>query len=297
MRAAGGHTRPATRWLVALGAVGLAALAKLSGLLLGALALTALGLAGWRLRSRRLWLGGSALVVVVAVAVAGWWYWRNWTLVDPLLAGMVKVLPARAEPRCGVTAGAGARDLAFHVGSIWLVQRDRGCVGVLALQRAGRAGMCGLADRSAEPALPAGDGLRWTAAGLLAGWSLVVALALLRWAQINYPQGRLLFPAIAAAMALLAVGLLGLAARVAAGYYWQSLQWAMAVLAAAAPFVWIAPAMFRRPLAAEITPVNPGQGAVGEHAALVGYLYAAEQFVPGGQFDITLYARRRAPGE
>ena len=91
--------RPATRWLVALGAVvGLAALAKLSGLLLGALALTALGLAGWRLRSRRLWLGGSALVVVVAVAVAGWWYWRNWTLVDPGLAGMFAVLPARAEP-------------------------------------------------------------------------------------------------------------------------------------------------------------------------------------------------------
>ena len=64
------------------------------------------------------------------------------------------------------------------------------------------------------------SGLRWTAAGLLAGWSLVVALALLRWAQINYPQGRLLFPAIAAAMALLAVGLLAwVASRVAAGCY------------------------------------------------------------------------------
>ena len=88
------------------------------------------------------------------------------------------------------------------------------------------------------------SGLRWTAAGLLAGWSLVVALALLRWAQINYPQGRLLFPAIAAAMALLAVGLLAWWPRVAAGYY-RGNRYKHGRAGAAAPFVWIAPAMFR----------------------------------------------------
>jgi hypothetical protein len=300
VRVAGGHTRPATRWLVALGAVvGLAALAKLSGLLLGALALAALGLAGRRLRSWRFWLGGSALVVVVAVAVAGWWYWRNWTLVgDPLgLAGMFAVLPARAEPLGAAQLLAlapgiwrstwavfGWFNVAVDAWVYWLYS------GLAAL------GCAGWLIVVLNPRRRLESGLRPTAAGLLAGWSLVVALALLRWAQINYPQGRLLFPAIAAAMALLAVGLLAWWPRRWRPAVTAAVATSMAVLAAAAPFVWIAPAYVpAAPLAAEITPVNPGQGAVGEHAALVGYSYAAEQLVPGGQFDITLYWRGDAP--
>ncbi len=293
-------TQPRLRWLVALGVLlGLAALAKLSGLLLGGLAFVALGLAGRRLRSWRFWLGGSALVVVVAMAVAGWWYWRNWLLVgDPLgLAGMFAVLPARPE-------ALGAAELLALVPGVWRsTWAVFGWFNVTAhewvywlysgLVLLGCAGWLVLAlDRRRRQA----SGYHWPAAGLLAGWSLVVALALVRWAQINYPQGRLLFPAIAAAMPLLAAGLLawwprtwqaGVAAAIGAG---------MTVLAVAAPFVWIAPAYAAAAAPpADVTAVEAPRGKVGEHVELVGYSYAPQPLLPGGQFDITLYWRSDAP--
>jgi len=330
LRIAGSRTRLPLRWPVLLGVVvGMAALAKLSGLLLLGLALGALAIGGWRQRSWRTWLGGSVLVLLVAAAVAGWWYWRNWRLMgDPLgLAGMFAVLPAREVP-------LGPAELLALVPGIWRsawavfgwfnVTVDEwvywvysllvaaGCAGwiVLAWQRIRMLGGHKVrrnGSRREDEIFTAGPyaptdaviGVDWVAAGLLVGWSAAVAVALVRWAQINYPQGRLLFPAIAAAMPLIAVGLLA----------WWPPAWrrwvagvvglGMAVLAAAVPFVWIMPAYAAPPLltasAESVGVPNPRQEALGEHVQLVGYFYAPEELVPGGEFDITLYWRSDAP--
>ncbi len=137
------------------------------------------------------------------------------------------------------------------------------------------------------------------AAGLLAGWSAAVGVALVRWAQINYPQGRLLFPAIAAAMPLLAVGLLAWWPPAWRRWVAAAVSLGLAVLAAAVPFVWIVPAYAAPPLLAAGADgagvPNPLGEAVGDHVQLVGYSYAPEQLLPGAEFDITLYWRSDAP--
>jgi hypothetical protein len=291
------------RWLIVLGLlVGLAALSKLSGLLLGPFALLCLGIAAWRQRSQpRAWrplLEGCALVMGVAALIAGWWYWRNWQLYgDPLgLAAMFAVGPARDE-------AAGVAELLALVPGVWrsawavfgwfnvtapewvywlytgLAAAALGGWAWLLLRRLPRKGWF-------PGSLPA---------ALLALWSLAVTAALVRWAQINFPQGRLLFPAIAAAMPLLAVGLLA----------WFSARWrsrvalavggGMALLAAATPFLWIAPAYTPPPLlAAGANPLHSADARFGEHIQLAGYDAPLGE-ITGAAVDVTLYWRTDAP--
>ncbi len=224
--------------------VGLAALSKLSGLLLGGLALLTLLILARRQRSWGFLLRGGLVVAGVALAVAGWWYWRNWRLYgDPLgLSAMFAALPARAE-----LAGA-AELMALAPGvwrSFWAVF---GWFNVVAdawvywlysgLALAGVLGWLWIAF--VRRRVWRGS-LRWVPIALLVLWTGAVTISLVRWAQINYPQGRLLFPAIAAVTPLLAVGLLG----------WWPMAWqrwvtgviaaGMLALAVSAPFVWIEP--------------------------------------------------------
>ncbi|MFN8464753.1 MAG: glycosyltransferase family 39 protein [Caldilineaceae bacterium] len=304
LRIAGSRTHLPLRWPILLGlVVGMAALAKLSGLLLVGLALVALAIGGWRQRSWRSWLGGSALVLLVAATVAGWWYWRNWRLSgDPLgLAGMFAVLPARETPldATGLLALApGVWRSAWAVFGWFNVTVDEWVYWAYSLlATVGCAGWIVVTYRHIWG--QNGRKVDWVAAGLLAGWSAAVAAALVRWAQINYPQGRLLFPAIAAAMPLIAVGLLAWWPPAWRRWVAGAVGLGMAVLAAAVPFVWIMPAYAAPPLvvaseaAAEVP--NPHQDKVGDHVQLIGYSYAKEALLPGGEFDITLYWRSDAP--
>ena len=330
LRIAGTRMRLPLRWPILLGVVvGVAALAKLSGLLLLGLALVALAIAGWRLRSWRSWLGGSALVLLVAAVVAGWWYWRNWRLMgDPLgLAGMFAVLPAREMPldAAGLLALApGVWRSAWAVFGWFNVTVDEwvywvysllvavGCAGWILVAWRQNWGPGGhkvrrkSARREEEICFPPDlvplrgrARVDWVAVGLLAGWSAAVALALVRWAQINYPQGRLLFPAIAAAMPLVAVGLLAWWPPAWRRWVAGAISLGMAVLAAAVPFVWILPAYAAPPVLAAgaggAGVPNRRPHAVGDHVQLVGYSYAPEELAPGGEFDITLYWRSDAP--
>ena len=75
------------RWweLVVLGILlGFAALTKLQGLGLAVLALgTGLWMA-WQRRDWRLIARALPLVILPALIIAGWWYWRNYTLYNDL---------------------------------------------------------------------------------------------------------------------------------------------------------------------------------------------------------------------
>jgi 4-amino-4-deoxy-L-arabinose transferase-like glycosyltransferase len=85
-------------WLGAL--LGLGALTKLSVLALLPLAAAALTWDAWRRRVWRTWLANGALIVGFLILIAGWWYWRNWTLyADPTgLNRMLDIAGRRDEP-------------------------------------------------------------------------------------------------------------------------------------------------------------------------------------------------------
>ena len=295
--------RPALGWWVLLGGlVGAAALSKLSGLLLAGLALLTLMIVARRQRSWRTLFASVLVVGVTAIAVAGWWYWRNWRLFgDPLaLNVMFAVLPGR-------TAIAGPAELVALAPGVWRsfwavfgwfnVVADAwvywwfagislvGVVGWL-------VGLGGWLVRRGELRRV----VRPAPALLLALWMFVVAASLVRWAQISYPQGRLLFPAIGAGMTLLAAGLLA----------WWPLRWQATVtaglcatlfaIAALAPFRWIMPA-YAPPalLPANASLPNPTAVAVGPHIRLLGYEIAQQEVRPGEALDLTLYWQTDAP--
>jgi hypothetical protein len=295
-----GRVRLRRRTLAVLGLlVGLAALSKLSGLLLGPFALLCLGIVARRQRSWRLLLEGSVLIAGIAAAVAGWWYWRNWQLYgDPLgLSAMFAVGPARDE-------AAGLAELLALAPGVWRsAWAVFGWFNVTVpewvywlytgLAVAAFGGWAMLLLRRLPGRHPLAGSL---AAALLALWALAITAALVRWAQINYPQGRLLFPAIAAAMPLLAVGLLA----------WWPVAWrravalitggGLALLAAAIPFLWIAPVYEPPPLlppTAQPADTFWADIHLGEHIELVGWDVPDSfiQAAPGDVFDITLYWR------
>ncbi|MEM7348200.1 MAG: glycosyltransferase family 39 protein, partial [Chloroflexota bacterium] len=88
------------RFAILGGLVGLAALSKVSGL--GLLGLTGLTIfwQGWRQRSWHIAFGGNTIMTVTALIIAGWWYWRNFTLYGDLTGTsiMVAMMGARVLP-------------------------------------------------------------------------------------------------------------------------------------------------------------------------------------------------------
>ena len=301
---ASGRVAARGRTIVLLGLLmGLAALSKLSGLLLWPFALLCIGGAAWRRRSWPLLLAGGLSAVAVGVAVSGWWYWRNWQLYgDPLgLSAMFAVGPARDEAAGlaellalgpGVWRSAWAVFGWFNVTApewvYWLY------TGLTAIALLGWVVLLaqGLPGRPPSRKTP----FQEVPAALFALWSLAVAAALVRWAQINYPQGRLLFPAIAAAMPLLAVGLLAPWPPLWRRWIALSIGVGMALLAAVAPFAWIAPA-YAPPLLVDASAVPPPSVdyRYGEHIHLIGYDYPSGTAKPGETVDITLYWRTDQP--
>lgn len=284
--------------------VGAAALSKLSGLLIIVPLLCSAAWIAWRGRAWRALWRAALLPLVVAALVAGWWYARNLLLFgDPLaLDVMFAVLPGRAEP-----AGA-AQLLALAPGvwrslwgvfgwfnvpaDAWLAVVFSILVGV-GLLVAGGDWLRGIVRGEARPS--------GAAIGVLWLWIALVAISLVRWAQISYPQGRLLFPALPALACFVGWGWAIL-------FRWVrlpragpvALAGALACVALVAPGLWIRPAY-------EAIKATPGAEAAmrvvdtrfGEGITLEGYTLGAERVRAGEPLDVTLYWRTetRPPGD
>lgn len=288
-------TRP--QWLLLGLLQGLAALSKVSGLAL--LAPIGVGVAwyGWCKGSWRaaLWAalnsGGAALLV------AGWWYGRNWWLYgEPLgITAMFAVLPGRStilnlQEVLTLAQGIGRSYWAVFgwfniVADPWLYTVYMGLtlLGALGLV----AGL--VQSRRQAPGW-------WVQMGLLGLWVLALLLSLVRWAQISYPQGRLLFPTISALATLLAWGLLRWWPP-----HWQLrlllvLAGGLGLLAVLVPWRWIKPAYAAPPLLeqAAVLP-NPSAIAFGDQVILRGYTWQPARVQPGELWTIDLYWERMQP--
>ncbi len=284
--------------LLVLGIVlGLAALTKLSGLLL--LPLTALVLVAlaWRSRSWRSAVRWELWAFVPAAATAGWWYLRNWILYrDPFgLKLMFAVLPPRAQrPTFGELLGQfnGVFKSFWGVFGWFNISMEDEVYKVLALiMLLGAMGVVGfLYTRSARR--------RWRegapAVGLLLLWIAAYILGSAGYIQVMSSQGRLLFPAMPAVAILLPLGLAQwLPARCA-----RSVMAALMVLllcfAVVVPYRYIAPAYVRSPAltAAERQAIGSDPHwsvKFGEQVLLVGYDLSETTVHAGTRLWVTLY--------
>jgi len=289
--------------------LGLAALTKLSGLLL--LPLTALVLVAlaWRARSWRSAVRWGLWTFLPAAATAGWWYLRNWLLYrDPFgLKLMFAVMPPRAQrPTFGEMLGQfnGVFKSFWGVFGWFNLPMEDGVYKILALfTLLGTMGVVGFIfkrlvvrrwrdGRQGQPGSPKRDEV--PAVGLLLLWIVAYILGSVGYIQVLSSQGRLLFPAMPAVATLLPFGL----AHWLPARYARSAQAVLMVLllcfAVVVPYRYIAPAYVRSPaLTASELPavgVDPGWSAeFGEQMRLVGYALSEPTVRAGSRLWVTLY--------
>ncbi len=190
--------------------VGLAPLAKISGLTLLVFTVGTLGWLSWRRRSWTILAATVGPLLLSAALLAGWWYLRNLRLYGDLL-GFSRMHPG-GTLREGFTWLGWLRTEAFgELKGVWLsswglfgwftILLPAWVYAAITTLCAGSLTALALWGRRL-PGLDRGR-LAW-----LALWAALVTASLLRWLSITKGgQGRLLFPALAAGAALLVAGL------------------------------------------------------------------------------------------
>ena len=199
-------------WVVLGLLLGVAALSKLQGLGLWLLA-AGVGLSlAWRRRDLRLPLQALLPVALPALAVAGWWYWRNFTLYGDWfgIEHLMSINGRRTEPLEWDDFWLEFRGLRYSFWGLfgwfnlllpqWVYTLLDG-VTVVALAGAGPALWLGRNSTNAQ-----GGAQRVRL--LLAVWTLLSAALVVYWmVRATGSQGRLFFPAIGALAILLVLGL------------------------------------------------------------------------------------------
>jgi 4-amino-4-deoxy-L-arabinose transferase-like glycosyltransferase len=281
--------------------LGLAALTKLSGLGLFALTAAVLTVVAARRRAWGAWVRWGLILFAMIAVIAGWWYLRNWRLYgDPTgLSAMLDIAGRRDSLMTWQQLLAefqGFRMSYWGVfGGFTIVAPDWVYKVYDGLVIAGILGWGVLVWRMRRSTI---DDRRWRAGQVsmiltLALWVGIVWVSLIRWTnQTLASQGRLIFPAIAAAAILLAYGLAGWAAgkwrtRLALG-----LASALFVLAAAIPFWVIRPAYAKPPLlTAEQGPVSAAPSGVvfGGTLRLLAHELPQDAVRPGEELPVAAY--------
>jgi 4-amino-4-deoxy-L-arabinose transferase-like glycosyltransferase len=296
------------RWphLLALGALcGLAALSKLSGLIMLPLCGLALTLRGWQTwrQERQPWqplarrlLGQMASIGLVAVLIAGWWYARNLRLYGEL-TGMQTMLDIFGRRNGDATPLALWQEFGGFRISFWGLF---GVVNVLLrplwlyhlLDLLSLACLIGL-GRWLRREWQGEVAVRWPQLALLAALCGGFGVSLLRWTSLTLAsQGRLLFPALTALSLFMSLGLLALFRRQQQSRVVLALAIALGALCFAAPFTAIAPAYRRPPVLTrqEIPVTLPRvEATFQDEIRLVAYDLAPREVAPGEPMVVTLY--------
>jgi hypothetical protein len=274
-----------------------ATITKISGLTL--VPIVGLGLLIHALRTKE-WkptLLASLGLIGAWLALAGWWYVRNLVLYNELLG--IRMQVAIAGGREITLAGLLQEWYGFWVsywglfGAVNILMDWQSYRVLTILTLGGIGGLLWWAWQKVH----SGEGKRLIAPGMMALYTLIVFVGVVRWTMLTYAsQGRLMFPALAAISGLLGAGLVALVpAR------WQHIAplpigGAMLVLAAIAPFRYIAPTYAPPPMVdsvpEEATPVNIRFGG---NLALLAIRTENTVTFAGGRIPVTLYWRLNDP--
>ena len=281
--------------------LGLAALTKLSGLALLPLTAAVLVVVAARRRAWGALFRWGALIAVPVIAVAGWWYLRNWQLYgDPTgLNAMLNV--AGRRPELFTFQRLKSEFQGFRL-SYWGVFGGFNVIGPQILYGfydllvlVGLAGwIAWLVRRRGQWRSPVAERLL-----VLAAWVVLVLVALIRWtAQTYASQGRLAFPAIGAIAILVTFGLAGWLPR-----RWQGRGLAVVgsilfLLAASIPLAVIGPAYAKPPILTVADVPADAQRSDVSHAGslrLLAYELPQESVRPGQTLPVTVYWQLIAP--
>jgi 4-amino-4-deoxy-L-arabinose transferase-like glycosyltransferase len=288
--------QPTLRWSIPLGIVlGLLALTKLGALAMFGLAGLTMAYAAWRRKRWQVFFLEGPLIIGLAVAISGWWYWRNWQLYGDFsgLNVFIAILGQRERPASlrqlwgerigfmqsywGLFGGVNVPMpyWVYHALNILAIASALG-MAVFLIQKARRDGLA--LDRWAAMLLT-----------LLLPVSVIAPLALW-WARVTWSsQGRLVFSAISVLGLLFAAGLgAALPRRVGKAVVGITLTF-MATLTALAPILWIAPVY--QPPEQLAVPADGGTTlGVGDapQMRLVAYDVASEEIRPGEALGVTL---------
>ncbi|MCL6429589.1 MAG: hypothetical protein K6V36_01855, partial [Anaerolineae bacterium] len=257
----------------------------------------------WRRRGWRDFLRCGVVMLAVAGAIAGWWYYRNWRLYhDPL--GWVNFLALMGRRSGSLTPQVLLSELPGLIRSYWGVF---GWFSVAApdwyyalFGAIAAAGLGGLVVGAARVGLH-GQWVnrdRLPALATVAVWVTAVGVGLVRWSSlIPSFQGRLLFPAAAAMAVLLALGLGSWLTGRSREAPVLVVGAVMAAVAVWVPFGIIRPAYAppRLLTEAEVAAIPERLDLqVGEGMELLGYRLDAREARPGDDLAVTLYWRARA---
>ncbi len=230
------------------------------------------------------------------VAIAFWWYVRNWMLYGDFSAFNVWVQIAGGRPTPVTLASLLDEFQGFRI-SFW---GNFGGVNLiapewvyLALDAFTALAAIGLLVGLARRVLP-----RLLALPTL--WLALILILLVRWTLLTMAsQGRLIFPAIAAVAVLLAYGLAqfqvsGFKFQVSSfGFLLLPFVFLLFTFAVLAPFTIIAPA-YAFPARVDVTRVpNPTHITFDHQAELVGYALPQKSVKPGDALPLTIYWRAR----
>ncbi|MHB1317086.1 MAG: ArnT family glycosyltransferase [Anaerolineae bacterium] len=303
--------------------IGLACLAKVSGLALVPLAVAVLAIATMTAGSRpagantgeersRLalsrtsvyrWAWHTALALTIALAIAGWWYLRNRSLYGEFtgIQTMLDIFGRRHDVYTLsdiISEYRGFRISYWGLfGSFNVIMRPLWVYGILeAIAVLGGIGVVRRiwsqagARRHAESSCPRAF---WYGIALLGAWIAFMHISLLQWTLLTRAsQGRLVFPAIAASSLLMCWGLCAWfperlhKAAVAAAVL------PLFILALAAPWSTIAPA-YAHPPRMTVEDIPESAVAIGNTYEDAVRLVAVEQdrqdLAPGETITVTLY--------
>ncbi len=294
-----GQPDPIMSWRdsVVLGVVlGLAALTKLNSLGLWLLAAVVLGVSALRGGQTRQGLGRVAAMLSIAVAIAGWWYVRNWRLYGDLtgLSAFLQIVGPRPRPLALSDLGmelAGLRASLLGVFGWFNLALPAGAYRLWdAFVIVALAGLGWHLWRRRKLAAVEAQ-VRYSVLVILALWFVLSWIAVLRWTSMTPgSQGRLLMPALAGANIVLLFGW----SRWWPGrtVWWGAPPAVMLILAAVCLPLLILPAYRKPPLiapgqtppAAKIDPIT-----IDRRIRLVGAEVAPGSVRPGEPFDLTLY--------
>jgi len=311
-KAQGNERRLMLGWLGLGVVIGLAALTKLSGMLLLLPAALTGAWVAWQRRSlRHLFAAGLAIGLPV-LTLTGWWLWRNWQLYGdptglkmfnpyftrPIPADLAQIWSERTSFLYGYWGNFGGLNLpipawAYTILNILLLLAAAGLIFSF-WQFIARNRPSSLVTQHSIF-----DTRHASRTSIIVLWGAIVVVGWLSWTRTTWSsQGRLVFYALPAYSILMAAGLGAWLPRRVAPYAFGVVGIGMATLSAAMPFTVIAPAYARPPqlTAAQIANIpHHADVTFGDALVLLGYDAPAASARPGDSACITLYWQALKP--